>query len=214
MRGVSLIKLATILAPLACAAPAVAGPTNLGFEDATLYGWSTNGAHQGLATVTPVQDNGNAGFAAAAEGSLFGVITAGLDEDVYTTLSRKFSLTAGGTISGYAGFLANDYVPYGDDAYLSVGGTNLLSWTVADVGDYGSSGWTHFIFTAPTAGLYTLELGVANHGDNSLSSQAVIDGIQTTGAPVPEPASWAMMMLGFGVAGLALRSRTRAPTFA
>jgi hypothetical protein len=214
MRGVSLFKRATILAPLACATPAVAAPTNLGFEEATLHGWTTNAAQQGLASVTPVLTNQDGGFATAAEGVLFGYVTVGLGKDTYTTLSQRFSLAAGGTISGWAGFLANDYLPYDDDAYVAVNGANLLSWTVADVGSYGSTGWVHFNFIAPAAGRYTLELGVANHGDDRLPSQAVIDGVQVTGAAVPEPASWAMMVLGFGFAGLALRSRTRAPTFA
>lgn len=216
MRGVSLIKLATILVPLACAVPAVATPTNLGFEEATLHGWTTNGTSLGLASVTPALTNQNGGFDTPAEGDLFGYVTAGIDADVYATLSQTFALAAGGTISGYAGFLANDYLPFDDDAYVSVNGTNLLSWRVSDpgIGDFGSSGWTYFSFTAPTAGRYTLELGVANHGDNNLSSQAVIDGVQVTGAAVPEPASWAMMMLGFGLAGGAMRARARRLTFA
>lgn len=214
MRCVSLFKLATMLVPLACAAPALATPTNLGFEEATLHGWTTNGGAEGLATVTPIQTNGSGGFTAPVEGVLFGVITAGLGQDVYTTLSQKFALGAGGTISGYAGFLANDALPHNDDAYLAVNGVKLLSWTVSDVGDYGSSGWTHFFFTAPTAGLYTLELGVANRGDNGLSSQAVIDDVQVPGAAVPEPASWAMMVMGFGVAGGALRARARRASLA
>jgi len=85
-------------------------------------------------------------------------------------------------------------------------------WDVAAVGDYGSSGWTSFNFVAPTDGIYTLQLGVANHGDNGLDSQAVIDGVRATGM-VPEAATWGMMALGFGFAGTALRTRKRAISF-
>ena len=211
MRSVSFVKLAVMFAPLAFAAPGLATPTNLGFEEATLHGWTTNG---GVAFVTPVLTNQNTGFLAAKEGVLFGVAMAGLGTDVYTTLSQSFALQAGGTISGYAGFLSNDTLPFDDSAYLSVNGVDLLSWSVSDVGAFGASGWTHFNFVAPKTGVYTLQLGVANHGGNSLSSQAAIDGVQLNGAAVPEPASWAMMVSGFGLAGLALRSRVRKPTFA
>ena len=143
---------------------------------------------------------------------IFGAVQAGLGMDIFTTLSRSFSLKAGGTISGYAGFLANDYLPYNDSAYLKVNDTNLLYWDVAAVGNYGQSGWAFFNFVAPTDGIYTLQLGVANHGDNGLDSQAVIDAIQATGT-VPEAASWAMMVLGFGLAGATLRTRRSAVSF-
>ena len=195
MRFFPVLKLAAVTAPIMlAAAPALAGPTNLGFEDATLSGWNGNGA-----MVTS-----DLGVYTAHEGVLFGAVTAGIDMDVFSTLSRSFNLKAGGTISGYAGFQANDYIPYNDSAYVKVNDTNLLYWDVAGVGDYGASGWTFFNFVAPTDGIYTLELGVANHVDNGLDSQAVIDGVQATGM-VPEAATWGMMVLGFGLAGGAMR---------
>ena len=205
MRIISILKLAATAAPIAfSAAPALADPVNLGFEDATLLGWSSNG---GTAFVTPAL-----GGYTAQEGVIFGAVQGGLGTDIYTTLSRSFNLKAGGTISGYAGFLGNDYLPYNDSAYLKVNDTGLLYWDIATVGDYGSSGWAFFNFVAPTDGIYTLQLGVANHGDNGLDSQAVIDAVQATGT-VPEAASWAMMVLGFGFAGVALRSRRPVVSF-
>jgi len=205
MRIISILRLAAAAAPMMLtAAPALAAPFNLGFEDATLADWTGNG---GIAFVTPAL-----GTYTAQEGVIFGAVQAGQGEGAYTTLSRSFALKAGGTISGYAGFLANDYIPYNDSAYLKVNGVNLLYWDVAAVGDYGSSGWTSFNFVAPTDGIYTLQLGVANHGDNGLDSQAVIDGVRATGM-VPEAATWGIMALGFGFAGTALRTRKRAISF-
>jgi len=209
MRLVSILRLAAAAAPFVLSAPALAAPDNLGFETGTLSGWIASGE----AFPTPTISNSDGGsFDAAAEGELFGVITAGQGMGVYSTLSHSFTLNAGGTISGYAGFLANDYLPFNDDAYLSVNGVNLLAWDVVGVGDYNASGWVHFSFVAPVAGIYTLQLGVTNRNDNSMSSQAVIDGVQVTGE-APEAASWAMMVLGFGFAGTALRTRTRRVSF-
>jgi len=211
MRFISWTTLAAAAAPIALAAPALAGPTNLSFESDTLSGWHSNG---GTAFVTSTLSNSGGGnFEGAAEGDLFGVVEGGQGEGVYTTLSQSFRLKAGGTITGFAGFLANDYLPYDDDAYVSVNGINLQTWDVAGVGDYAASGWIPFTFTADTAGVYTLELGVVNRGDNNQSSQAVIDGVHLTGAVVPEPASWALMVLGFGTAGMALRTRRRQVVF-
>lgn len=205
MRIISILKLAAAAASIAVAsAPAQADPVNFGFEDATLLNWSGNG---GTAFVTPTL-----GHYLAKDGVIFGAVQAGLGTDVFTTLSRSFNLKAGGTISGYAGFLSNDYLPFNDSAYVKVNTTDLLYWDVSAVGDYGESGWTFFNFVAPTDGVYTLQLGVANHGDNNLDSQAVIDAIHATGM-VPEAASWAMMVLGFGLAGAALRTRSRSVSF-
>jgi len=205
MRINSILRFAAAAAPMMLTAgPALAAPFNLGFEDATLADWVGNG---GTAFVTPAL-----GAYTAQDGVIFGAVQAGQGEDAFTTLSRSFTLKAGGTISGYAGFLANDYIPFNDSAYVKVNDVNLLYWDVAAVGDFGSSGWTSFNFVAPTDGLYTLQLGVANHGDNELDSQAVIDAVRVTGM-VPEAATWSMMVLGFGFAGAALRTRKRAISF-
>jgi hypothetical protein len=183
--------------------PAHAG--NLGFETGDLTDWSTNGPAGAL--------TGYGAFAPAS-GTYLGAIAAGLGQDTYTTLSQTFTLGTGGTISGFAGFQANDYLPFNDSAYLAVNGVHLLDWNVGSVGDYGNSGWNAFNFTALTAGSYTLELGVANHGDNGFSSGAVLDAVSVTPGNVPEPASWAMMVGGFGLVGAGMRARTRKLSFA
>jgi len=203
MRKFSMLKIAAPLLVSALAAmPALAG--NGGFETGDLSDWSVNTPFSG--------GTNNYGGFTPQEGSSFAHVDAGLDMDVYSTLSQTFSLEAGQTLAGYAGFTAGDYLPYNDSAYLSLNGLHLIDWDVEAVGDYGSSGWVHFSYTAILAGDYTLELGVANHGDNEWPSFAVLDNV-TTGS-VPEPASWAMMLGGFGMIGGALRARTRRPTFA
>ena len=189
----------TILMGAAIAA-ALAGPAlalvNSDFETGDLSGWTTNGGAAGAAT-------GYHAFAPIS-GSYLGYVQAGLGKDVYTKLDQTFNLAAGQTVSGYVGFQANDYTPYNDDAYLSINGVNLFTDNVATVGNYGNSGWVPFSYTALTTGAYTLELGVANRLDNAVPSGAVLDGVS-----VPEPASWALMLVGFAGLGVALRGSRR-----
>lgn len=192
--------LATTMAALALGAAAEAqAASNLGFETGDTSGWTVFGA--GGATT-------GYGAFSAVEGAYLGYVQAGLDAYVYSTLTQVFDLVAGQTISGQVGFQANDYWPFNDDAYLTINGVQLFGASVATVGSYGNSGWQGFTYTAPTTGAYTLQLGVRNAGDNAASSGAVIDNVGLSAA-VPEPAGWAMMILGFGAIGLLLRSDRR-----
>lgn len=192
--------LATAMAVLALGAAAQAeAASNLGFETGDASGWTVSGG--GGATT-------GYGAFGAVEGAYFGYIEAGLGAGVYSTLTQVFDLVAGQTISGQVGFQANDYWPFNDDAYLTINGVQLFGSSIGAVGSYGNSGWQGFTYTAPTTGAYTLELGVRNAGDNAASSGAVIDNVGLSAA-VPEPAGWAMMILGFGAIGLLLRSDRR-----
>lgn len=203
MRNLGLLKMVAPLALAAMsAAPAIAG--NGGFETQDLTDWTVN---------TPFSDATNLydGYTPVS-GKFFAHVDAGLGLDVESTLSQTFTLAAGSHLVGYAGFKANDYLPNNDSAHLSINGIDQLYWDVASVGDYGASGWTHFSFTAPVAGDYVLALSVADHGDDGMPSFAVLDAVTTT--PAPEPASWAMMVGGFGMIGGALRTRSRKLRFA
>jgi hypothetical protein len=175
---------------LLAAMPAQAA-ANLGFESGSTSGWTTSG--------TAFASTGTDGFTPQL-GSWFGVVSAG-SQDVYSTLTQSFTLAAGKRIRGFVGFKANDYLPFNDDAYLTVNGTPLFTASVASVGDFGSTGWQAFSFQAPVSGTYTLELGVANRGDSSVNSVAVLD------ATVPEPATWTMLIAGFAMVGLSSRRR-------
>lgn len=191
--------LAGLMAGAMIAAPAMAASAD--FEGGMLDGFAASG------------DTGTTsmlGSYNAYQGKFFAYLYAGLGTGVYSTLTRSFTLKAGQTLAGHVGFEAQDYLPYDDDAYLSVNGTNLFAASVGTVGDYGASGWRGFSFTAPTAGTYTLQLGVRNNLDNGFSSFAVLDDVSTSA--VPEPATWAMMLAGFGAVGFALRRRAKVRT--
>lgn len=191
--------LCAALGAVVLSAPAAAA-TNLGFETGDVSGWTVGlnpsvGAVSGYGPFSPVS-GGFLGFAEAGA------------QDVYTTLTQVFTLAAGDKLSGNFGFRANDVYAdgndiYNDDGYLSVDGTNLLTFDVLAVGDYGSSGWVPFTFTAPTAGNYVLEIGAVNRFDSNFASGVVLDAVSVTA--VPEPASWTLILAGFATAGAALR---------
>lgn len=74
----------------------------------------------------------------------------------------------------------------------------------------GYTGWINSLFTINTAGSYSLRFGVSNFLDGSFESGLAFAGAQLNGVPidtgaVPEPATWAMMLLGFGAMGVSLR---------
>jgi hypothetical protein len=187
------MKYLLIPALIALAAQPAAAATNLGFEDGTTTGWASSGS-TGATTAN--------GVFTPQMGNWFGIVFSG-NQDVYSTLSQTVFLQAGKSIRGFVGFQTDDYLPFDDDGYLTVNGTPLFTASVASVGAGGNTGWVPFRFIAPTAGSYTLELGVANRGDGAVSSIAVLD------TAVPEPATWALLITGFGMVGFAARSRNR-----
>lgn len=69
-------------------------------------------------------------------------------------------------------------------------------------------GWAHYTFNISsaitTSGVYTVAFSEV---DNQLFLNAGIDNVSLTSGAVPEPATWALMLGGFGLAGVALRRR-------
>lgn len=80
----------------------------------------------------------------------------------------------------------------------------LFSSGVGAVGDYGRTEWTPFGIDL-AAGEYTIEAGMANVGDDQQPSLLLLDGVSVIA--VPEPATWALMIMGFGGVGAMIRSR-------
>lgn len=203
----TLLALAIAVAALA-SSPAAA--VNNGFETGDTTGWLSSDPTLTGATIA-------LGSFTAYDGQYFGYAIGGA-QDVYTTLSQTFVLTPGQTLTGVVGFRANDVYEdggtiYNDSAYLAIDGTIVFSADVQTVGDFGSTPWTPFSITSAMGGLYTLELGSANHGDGdpSFSSSAVIDAVKITSpaSNMPEPTTWVMMLGGFAAVGAAVRRRVQ-----
>lgn len=76
----------------------------------------------------------------------------------------------------------------------------------------GYTGWIESNYTIADAGTYTLTFGVTNWDDTLWESGLAFAGVTVDGTPitgaVPEPSTWAMMILGFsGVGFMAYRRR-------
>lgn len=179
---------------------------NGSFETLDFSGWTTNGF---LSVVGSAGSSQGANYT-ATDGDVFARLDAGVGEGVFTTLSQTFTLLTAGTLSGDAAFLAFDYMPYDDDSYVRIFDINtsqtVFSASVGSVGDYGATGWTRFSANLGP-GQYTLEAGVRNNTDNSMSSALLVDNVALQTGAVPEPGTWALMILGFGSVGAMVRRR-------
>lgn len=194
------------------AAPAgAAALVNTSFE-ADLAGWTYTDGLVEVVTEAFDATGGDPIFGevySATEGDQFAKLTAG-EADVYTVLHQAFSLTGAMKVAFDAAFLAFDYDPYDDDAYVRIyslaSDEVVFASSVLAVGDLGHTKWARFTSSLLAAGDYVLEAGVRNAGDGDpgYASQLLLDNITTA---VPEPATWGLMILGFAGAGAMLRRR-------
>jgi len=130
------------------------------------------------------------------------------------TLSETLTLAPGTYTLGFDAYAPanglhnSDVNVNGDGDFIAtVGGVQLLD---AKISTLTAQTWTPFRDTivVPAGG---------QNGDTTFtfstnffpSNDVVIDGVFLVPGGVPEPASWALMILGFGGAGAALRQRRR-----
>jgi len=173
---------------------------NPGFETGDFTGWSVNPAASAAVVSSYTTDDGRT--YTPKDGAFFARLEAGgialSNGEGLTFVAQAFDMLAGESISGWAGFDARDQLPYDDRgvvvvAVLGVGQQLLYEKSVSDVGDYGSSAWESWSFTAPVASQYILAFSVRNVGDNTHNSRAVFDI-----ARVPDGGS-TFPLVGFGL---------------
>jgi hypothetical protein len=81
----------------------------------------------------------------------------------------------------------------------------------------GYTGWWQSSYTISAPGAYQLVFGVTNWADTAYDSGLAFSGPQvpsTIASGVPEPATWATMLLGVGCIGAGLRTRRKAAMIA
>jgi PEP-CTERM motif len=107
------------------------------------------------------------------------------------------------TFDWAAAQLANRSGPITEQFQVSFGGQTFFT-PVLSVPTQGFSGWrTATMFFTPTSATQTLQfLSIGTPGN--LPPMGVLDGVSLT---VPEPATWAMMLVGFGGIGAMIRRR-------
>lgn len=124
-------------------------------------------------------------------------------------VSQTFA-TDGGWISGYAAFFSSETPDNNDYASVRVyNGVDvdfeLFRSNVVDIQPLGYTPWTRF-YRQLGAGQYTVEAAIGNGTNNFNTSVLIMDHFAVT-ATIPEPATWAMMILGFFGMGAMLRRR-------
>ena len=180
---VLVLSSAAILMPKAVKADP-GGIVNPSFETGDLSGWSVSLPLGGEAvavtsytTVPPVSPM----VYTAINGSYFARIKTN-GPGSYSTVSQTFSAAAGDKISGWAWFVANDYMPYNDNAHVHIklGATMLatvFSASVSSVGNFGQTPWTYWEYTFRASGTYTVEAHLCNVRDSAVDSQMGLDAV-------------------------------------
>ena len=182
---------AGVLTAFLLSAPASAAIVNLGFEQG-LTGWTTVG--------NVIADN-----SLAHDGVFSALITAEVPHNgTPSTLSQIFNLNSGETVTLYAQFTGIAGGARGfDTASVSIGTvgspTVLASWVLP--ANLGAGPWQTLSFTASSAGSYEFRALVDNVQNSAGLSTLRIDGVAPITSAVPEPATWAMMIIGFAAIG-------------
>lgn len=224
-----LLGVAAFAAGLAVAGQATAANllTNGSFETGDFSGWSYAGVTPNGTPAVVIPYGSNAGYPDGAFGepippdnSASGSPDEVGDYAAYfvadaanESLSQTVFLDVGLYTIGFSVYVPfNGFNNSGDASFTgTVAGVNLANFTV----DGSTPGtWVHYAGVAniAVAGNYvtsfTYNSGPAPAGDFVVDRAYIVAGDVTGG--VPEPGTWALMILGFGGAGVALRARRRA----
>lgn len=199
----------------AAATLALAGAANTPAAAAVIYDESGAGdlSNNGL-TPTPI----SLGLGSNSVLGSIGHDQAGaIDRDYLTfTIGANQQLTALNLLAGtqtlgfsFIGLQAGNQVTLATNAATAAG---LLGWTHYDSGDVGTDILDDMSVAANGSSGFSTPLGPGTYSiwlQEISPGGSVPFGLEFLVAQVPEPASWAMMLTGFGFIGLTFRRRRR-----
>lgn len=213
-----LLALATVLAVAPAAAQAANLLTNGDFEASTSHfvtppGWFNIGHTEGVLSYSdvglPAFDGEQLYVFGGVASNGFLSVGEGIGQNVATTAGDIYRLEFGYTGENCPGCTTVFTV--------NIGGFSQDFTLVAD-----ASGFFHKPFTVAEIGGYVATGGattlsfvvksMTNPGNNDpIIDRVIFERTGTTNVPggVPEPATWALLLAGFGFAGIALRRRRR-----
>ena len=177
----------------AAAVPAAAANlvVNGGFETGDFSGWTEQG-HEGAYTRVEASSHADSGSYDALLGSVHGLHE--ISQQIATTPGHDYSVSFALTSSGSAPFI--------NTFRARLGGVTLLSLIDAPQFAYARQGFTFSATGAPS----TLEFVSQNVTGFWMLDTISVEDIGVTPG-VPEPATWALLLAGFGMTGAAVRRR-------
>ena len=137
-----------------------------------------------------------------------------LGGDADLTLFTARTTPSGSTVPGFGMPAIAAGVTLNPSPVTIIGGAP--NWSPVDFACYstgcGYTGWIEMTYTVTTAGTYNLTFGVVNWADSAYQTGLAYDGAVIGDTPipnpgVPEPATWAMLIAGFGLVGATMRRR-------
>jgi len=185
--------------------------TNGGFESASFSGWTQNPVQ----TEDAVLATGAAGAEYSAQsGTYYAQLSYIQGQAGTATLSQSFADTAGQTLTISFWLTADGKNPSRFAA--SFDGSLLQDFTNGSGINavVAAQGWTQYTYTRLATGNDTLTFTYDDDGSRStdLPANLGLDTVSVASA-VPEPSTWAMMILGFLGVGFMAYRRKGAPAF-
>jgi choice-of-anchor C domain-containing protein len=175
------------------AGPAPGGFTTYGTGDTSITGWNILAG-----------DVDHIGSFWAASDGMRSLDLTGVNAG---TIGQSFATTAGLTYRVTFDLWANlDGGTLPRIIYANVGGSDL-TFSSNGGGSNAAPNWVGQAFTFVATGASTNLTFRADPLSSGCCYGPALDNVSATAAAVPEPATWGMMFLGFGVAGAALRRR-------